>query len=166
MHCLQINEELVDHQLQRSRGHREASLSTSSEIAEFSICKRLKNRNRMFIAKKRSASCSICLYLLVSDELLSLVHIYDFSGVSRTTASADLKAAARFLSTRQLKLKYTRQAGYFIEGSELAIRNLLNYLVTQLLKYDDGRSSMEQLGKRYQPNRSFILFARLKMPEM
>lgn len=154
----QINEELVDHQLPKITRTPRGEFVTSSEIAEFFNLQATEEPQPYVYREEEERILLICLYLLVSDELLSLVHIYDFSGVSRTTASTDLKAATRFLSTRQLKLKYTRQAGYFIEGSELAIRNLLNYLVTQLLKYDDGRSSMEQLGKL--PTEQVIHFVR------
>ena len=143
----QINQELVDHQLPKITRTPRGEFVTPSEVADFFNVQATEAPQPYVYREEDERILLICLYLLVSDELLSLVHIYDFSGVSRTTTSADLKAVARFLDERQLTLKYTRQAGYFIAGSEQVMRNLLNYLVTQLLTYDDGRSSIEQLGK-------------------
>lgn len=143
----QINQELVDHQLPKITRTPRGEFVTPSEVADFFNVQATEAPQPYVYREEDERILLICLYLLVSDELLSLVHIYDFSGVSRTTTSADLKAVARFLEERQLTLKYTRQAGYFIAGSEQVMRNLLNYLVTQLLTYDDGRSSVEQLGK-------------------
>lgn len=141
----QINQELVDRQLPKITRTPRGEFVTPSEVAEFFNLQNGETAAPYVYREEDERVLLICLYLLVSDEQLSLVHLYDFSGVSRTTTSADLKIVAHFLERRQLALKYTRQAGYFIAGSEQIIRNLLNYLVTQLLKYDDGRGSIEQL---------------------
>lgn len=154
----QINQELTDHQLPKITRTPRGEFVTPSEVAEFFNLQATEEPQSYVYREEEERILLICLYMLVSDEPLSLVHIYDFSGVSRTTTSADLKEVAHFLTRRQLKLKYTRQDGYFIEGSEFVIRNLLNYLVTQLLKYNDGRSSMEQLGKI--PTEQVIHFVR------
>ena len=122
----QINQELVDRQLPKITRTPRGEFVTPSEVAEFFNLQNGETAAPYVYREEDERVLLICLYLLVSDEQLSLVHLYDFSGVSRTTTSADLKIVAHFLERRQLALKYTRQAGYFIAGSEQIIRNLLN----------------------------------------
>lgn len=107
----QINQELTDHQLPKITRTPRGEFVTPSEVAEF-FNLQATEEPQSYVYREEERILLICLYMLVSDELLSLVHIYDFSGVSRTTTSADLKEVAHFLTRRQLKLKYTRQDGY------------------------------------------------------
>ena len=80
----------------------------------------------------------IILYLLTSGEIVSLVHIYEFLNVSKTTATSDLKNAKRYLKNYNLELVYSRKDGYRINGSELKVKQIINELVAIILHFEDG----------------------------
>lgn len=143
----QINQDLADQQLPKIERTPRGEFITSNKITEFFNLETVTDINPGTYREEKERILITCLYLLTSDELISLTHIYDLNKVSRTTAFADLKAVEKFLDKRDLQLKYTRKLGYFIKGPELTKRNVLNYLVTQLLLYDDGRSVVEQISQ-------------------
>ncbi|HIY92634.1 BglG family transcription antiterminator [Companilactobacillus sp. HBUAS56275] len=78
------------------------------------------------------------LYLLTSGEIVSLVHIYEFLNVSKTTATSDLKNVKKYLKKYSLKLIYSRKDGYRITGSELKVKQIINELVATILHFEDG----------------------------
>lgn len=68
----------------------------------------------------------LLLYLLTSDEIISLAHLTDLLNVSKNTVMNDLRTAEIYLKRWQLQLEYSRAGGYDIRGSEVSIRLLLN----------------------------------------
>ncbi|MDN7145443.1 BglG family transcription antiterminator [Liquorilactobacillus mali] len=143
----QINQDLADQQLPKIERTPRGEFITSNKITELFNLEAVTGISHGTYREEKERILITCLYLLTSDELISLTHIYDLNKVSRTTAFVDLKSVEKFLDNRDLQLKYTRKLGYFIKGTELTKRNLLNYLVTQLLSYDDVHSVVEQLGR-------------------
>ncbi|MDE3295501.1 BglG family transcription antiterminator [Lacticaseibacillus rhamnosus] len=80
------------------------------------------------------------LYLLTTSDNVSLDHVVDYLGISKTTAEKDIKRTRVFLEKEhKLSLKYTRTNGYFIQGSELEQRLLLNDTVLKMQQYSDGQ---------------------------
>src|SRR5699024_7477110 len=87
----------------------------------------------------------IILYLLTSGEAISLVHIYEFMTIGKTTAMSDLKNVKRFLNDFGLKLKYSRKDGYEIIGPELKIKQIINELVATVLQFEDGMELLVEM---------------------
>lgn len=96
----------------------------------------IPDTNRYFNENQRMYL--IILYLLTSGEIVSLVHIYEFLSVSKTTATSDLKNVKNYLKKYSLKLTYSRKDGYRITGSELKIKQVINELVATILHFEDG----------------------------
>ncbi|WP_334352722.1 BglG family transcription antiterminator [Companilactobacillus sp. HBUAS56257] len=93
-------------------------------------------RNRYFNEDQRMYL--IILYLLTSKEDISLVHIYEYLAISKTTAISDLKNVKQFVQDFGLNLKYSRKNGYRITGPELRIKQLINESVATTLQFEDG----------------------------
>jgi len=80
----------------------------------------------------------IILYLLTNKEMVSLVHIYEYLAISKTTAISDLKNVKLFINDFKLKLSYSRKDGYKIIGNELQIKQIINESVATILQFEDG----------------------------
>lgn len=93
-------------------------------------------RNRYFNEDQRMYL--IILYLLTSEVDISLVHIYEYLAISKTTAISDLKNVKQFVRNFGLDLKYSRKDGYRITGPELKIKQLINESVATTLQFEDG----------------------------
>jgi transcriptional antiterminator/mannitol/fructose-specific phosphotransferase system IIA component (Ntr-type) len=85
------------------------------------------------------------LLLIVLYENLTLGHLADKLGVSRNTILADMKLVNQQLSEYDLSLKSTRAKGYFLLGSEIAIRKLWLGLVKGAVEKDYALVSFKQL---------------------
>lgn len=86
------------------------------------------------------------LYLLTTSDNVSLNHIIDYLNVSKTTAEKDIKQIRLFLEQKyKLSLKYTRADGYFIQGSEIEQRLMLNDIIVNLQQYSDSQDEIAKL---------------------
>lgn len=82
----------------------------------------------------------ILLYLLTTSDNVSLDHVVDYLGVSKSTAEKDVRRTRLFLEQKhKLLLKYTRANGYFIQGSEVKQRLILNDIILGLQQYSDSQ---------------------------
>lgn len=80
----------------------------------------------------------IKLILLSREEYFSLNHFIDELRVSRNTVLRDLREVSKELQSSELKLVYTRQDGYYIEGNEWNKRNVLSDLLSNLVVMFNG----------------------------
>lgn len=64
---------------------------------------------------------------------LSLDDLSELLAVSRNTTSKDLKAAEQLLIDFHLSIQYSRIDGFKIMGEEMAVRQLINYLVPKMM---------------------------------
>lgn len=103
----------------------------------------VSSTNRYFNEEQRMYL--IILYLLTSGEEISLVHIYEFLTIGKTTAMSDLKNVKSYLNEFDLKLKYSRKKGYEIIGSELKIKKVINELVATILQFEDGMELLVEM---------------------
>lgn len=74
----------------------------------------------------------ILLILFREDDLISLNHFAIDLQVSKNTVLNDLKRTKSLLSSYNIELKYTRQDGYYLKGSEFKLRNLLTALIDKV----------------------------------
>lgn len=143
----QINLELSAHRIPEIIHQRNGSFGVSDELFDYFANHTRLPANVNDFYDQRQRMYFILLYILSSQEIISLPHIYSLLSVSRSTASNDLKRAKKYLAKRNLKLNYTRQSGYFVSGQELEQRNLLNDLIGELNKYTDLLVFVENYSK-------------------
>lgn len=87
----------------------------------------------------------IIMYLLGSEEELSLNHFTIELGVSKNTILHDLKHAQTFLDDYDLYIRYSRKKGYLIEGREFQVRKLLINVTYHILQMRNGKSHITKL---------------------
>lgn len=71
----------------------------------------------------------ILFYLICNLDYVSLRHLTHFVGYSRTTIVSDIRNISRLLKKWRLELKYNRQTGYHLTGTEEDILRLATYLI-------------------------------------
>ncbi|WP_338652561.1 BglG family transcription antiterminator [Sporosarcina psychrophila] len=67
----------------------------------------------------------ILLYTFIRREPLSNFHFQNTFGISKNTVSADVKRVNRFCIDFRVEMRYTREQGYHLKGSEEDKRNLM-----------------------------------------
>ena len=84
----------------------------------------------------------LILYILLSQDDLSLFHFTDTLKVSNVTILNDMKKAQKLLDSYKLNIVYTRIDGYNIL-EEWSKRNVLQYLTQKIYHYYDGSILLE-----------------------
>ncbi|MFQ3544569.1 BglG family transcription antiterminator [Halobacillus rhizosphaerae] len=87
----------------------------------------------------------ITMMLLSSQEELSLNHFTAELEVSKNTILSDLKQVQAFLNDYELTIRYSRRAGYVLEGKEFQIRKLLINVTYQLVQMNIGKDRVRKL---------------------
>ncbi|WP_082233247.1 BglG family transcription antiterminator [Halobacillus massiliensis] len=88
----------------------------------------------------------ILMMLISSEEELSLHHFTSQLKVSKNTVLSDLKKVQIFLNDYDLTFRYTRKAGYVLEGQEFQIRKLLINVTYHLSQMAGGSYWIKKLG--------------------
>ncbi|MFP3123854.1 BglG family transcription antiterminator [Ectobacillus funiculus] len=87
----------------------------------------------------------IVLLLLSRNEELSLFHFTSALDVSKNTILNDLKIAQNLIEPYKLKIHYSRQHGYSIEGNEFQKRKLLINVIQKILEMYNGQVWIQKL---------------------
>lgn len=90
----------------------------------------IKLTKRTYVFSEEDRQTVFYLILLLSQELLSVYHFQSISGVSRNTVLKDLQRLKDVAQKSRLKIKYSKQNGYLIEGDS----NQKRYVVEQLIR--------------------------------
>ncbi|OOE14348.1 BglG family transcription antiterminator [Fictibacillus arsenicus] len=90
----------------------------------------IKLTKRTYVFSEEDRQTVFYLILLLSQELLSVYHFQSISGVSRNTVLKDLQRLKEVAQKSRLKIKYSKQNGYLIEGDS----NQKRYVVEQLIR--------------------------------
>ncbi|WP_164217739.1 BglG family transcription antiterminator [Virgibacillus sp. YIM 98842] len=85
--------------------------------------------------------------MMLSQNELSLNHFTSELKVSKNTILADLKRAQRLAEQFGLAIRYSRRAGYLIEGKEFHVRRLLTYVVGKMLEMPSGDELLLRLAE-------------------
>lgn len=93
----------------------------------------LEQENQELWFSKQERIDIICIMLLTSKEELSLVHFTSELKVSRNTVLLDLKKIDSDLKEKGLKLEYDRKEGYMIQGNKYEQRQLLFWVLSNLV---------------------------------
>ena len=134
-----INEALIERGLPGIKKLGDGSLQVDDRVFRF-----LAKSNDAFqfdhFHEEEERTYLTLLYLLTTSDNVSLDHVVDYLGVSKTTAEKDVRRTRLFLEQKhKLLLKYTRASGYFIQGSEVEQRLILNDIVLSLQQYSDSQ---------------------------
>ncbi|MFJ7936666.1 BglG family transcription antiterminator [Sporosarcina sp. NPDC096371] len=87
----------------------------------------------------------IILMLLSKQEELSLFHFTSALDVSKNTVLSDLKEARKWVEEYGLVIRYSRVAGYLLEGEEFSIRRLLINTIYKMLEIPNGQKRLREL---------------------
>ncbi|ASK62539.1 transcription antiterminator BglG [Virgibacillus phasianinus] len=87
----------------------------------------------------------IIMMLLSYYEELSLNHFTAELDVSKNTVLSDMKEVQSYIGEYDLAIRYTRKAGYLIEGKEFQVRKLLINVTYQLLQMSTGKNKMMEI---------------------
>lgn len=91
-----------------------------------------------YILSEKERITVLLLMLLSRDEELSLIHLSSAFGVGKNTVLRTIKAAQCDLENYQLKIVYSRQDGYRIQGQEFDKRRLLIMVIQTILSFYKG----------------------------
>lgn len=104
-----------------------------------------KKATKTYILSETERTHLIILMLLSRSEELSLFHFTYALSVSKNTILSDLKNAQTLLADFELSIKYSRQQGYWIEGTEFNKRQALMNAVYKSLELYNGENLMLKL---------------------
>jgi transcriptional antiterminator/mannitol/fructose-specific phosphotransferase system IIA component (Ntr-type) len=85
----------------------------------------------------------ILLILLSRDEELSLIHLTSALGFGKNTILGTIKKAQSYLGKYQLKIIYSRQDGYKIQGQEIDKRRLLVIVIHSIISFYGGEKILQ-----------------------
>ncbi|MFP3121964.1 BglG family transcription antiterminator [Ectobacillus funiculus] len=91
-----------------------------------------------YILSEDERIAATLLKLLSRDEELSLIHLSSALGVGKNTVLKTIKAAQCDLEQYDLKIIYTRQDGYRIQGQEFDKRRLLIPVIQSIISFYKG----------------------------
>ncbi|CEG32142.1 BglG family transcription antiterminator [Peribacillus simplex] len=102
------------------------------------------NNVEIYIFSENERIAVILLMLLSRDEELSLIHLVSALGVGKNTVLRTIKAAQYELEKYQLKIIYSRQSGYRIQGKEFDKRRLLITVIQSIVSFYKGEKVLLQ----------------------
>ncbi|EQB38038.1 MULTISPECIES: BglG family transcription antiterminator [Virgibacillus] len=85
------------------------------------------------------------VFMLISNNDLSLYHFSSELQVSKNTVLNDIKKAQQLVEPFQLTIRYSRKYGYLLEGNEFYTRKLLIHITTVILDMNDGEKLVRHL---------------------
>lgn len=85
----------------------------------------------------------IFFYLFMQNEEISLLHLIDVVDVSRGTVNDDLKKLSANLKEYFLEISYSRKNGYYINGNEQDIRNVLIMFIVEIIFKGTNRELLD-----------------------
>lgn len=100
-----------------------------------------------YILSEEERSNLIIIMLLSNREELSLYHFTNALNVSKNTIISDLKNAQNLVANFELRIKYSRQIGYWIEGNEFNNRKLLINTILKCIEMYNGEEWIRELVK-------------------
>ncbi|PKG24630.1 BglG family transcription antiterminator [Niallia nealsonii] len=89
---------------------------------------------RMMNLTEEERFMMIYLYLFIREELISSAHLTQFLQVSKNTVITDVKKANQKNSPFLVEIRYTRQQGYHLKGTEFDKRALVMKQLNKLLQ--------------------------------
>lgn len=141
-----INDWLKASNLPVIEKNRQGAFIVSAKLLTMFQGRDAKRGVKNYITSETERVDLISLLLLGRSEELSLVHLTSALAVSKNTILSDLKALQRQALPYALVIRYTRQSGYRLEGTEFEKRRLLLDIVYRILKMYNGINWITLIG--------------------
>jgi ascorbate PTS system EIIA or EIIAB component len=123
-------------------------ISMSEEVVEyFQNQQNIKQERNINLAEEERL-IFIYLFLFIRQEPISSVHLIQLLRVSKNTVITDVKKANEMNSPFLVEIRYTRQQGYHLKGTEFDKRVLVMQLLSKLLQVPYGEQLIFYLLKR------------------
>lgn len=103
---------------------------------------------------KANRQALLYLLLVKGGAYLSLNHFTDLLQTSKSSVLDDLNGLKQVLEAQGIQIRYNRIDGYYLTGSERAIRYQLLRLVLERLHHDTGQRVLSYFVARYWPERA------------
>lgn len=125
--------------------NRNGSLIVDAGVKKAAEKLRYERQKNEYIFSELERMQILAFMICVIEEALSLQHFVSELGVSKNTILNDLKNVQELFEVYGQKLKYTRQSGYIIQGSEFETRKILLEMVGQILKIHKGSEIIQRV---------------------
>ncbi|MDP4103376.1 MAG: BglG family transcription antiterminator [Bacillota bacterium] len=103
------------------------------DVKEYLRDQQTNQQERDFVLTEGERLAVIYLYLFIRSESISSYHLTQLLQVSKNTVISDLKKANDINSSFLVEIRYSRQKGYHLEGTELDKRVLVMDYISQLI---------------------------------
>jgi transcriptional antiterminator/mannitol/fructose-specific phosphotransferase system IIA component (Ntr-type) len=110
----------------------------SPVIMELFAEKTNEQADKHYIPSETERAQFILLYIISSDEELSLLHFTSALGVSKNTILRDMKNVQRMIEPYELEINYSRMKGYELNGKEWNVRKILVEVLENILSIYNG----------------------------
>ncbi|MBQ6448723.1 MAG: transcription antiterminator [Bacillus sp. (in: Bacteria)] len=110
----------------------------SPVIMELFAEKTDEQADKHYIPSETERAQFILLYIISSDDELSLLHFTSALGVSKNTILRDMKTVQQMIEPYELEVSYSRMKGYELKGKEWNVRKLLVEVLENILSIYNG----------------------------
>ncbi|WML46700.1 BglG family transcription antiterminator [Neobacillus sp. PS3-34] len=117
------------------------------DVVDYFRKQKNSNQDRDFNLTEEERLIFIYLYLFIRHEPISSVHLTQLLQVSKNTVISDVKKANEMNSALLVEIRYTRQQGYHLKGTEFDKRVLVMQHLAQLLQMPYGEKLIRYLLK-------------------
>ncbi|MFS0774888.1 BglG family transcription antiterminator [Neobacillus sp. 3P2-tot-E-2] len=114
------------------RGHQ--YIVMPEEVVDYFRTQQLEEKERDFILTEEERLIFIYLYLFIRQEPISSVHLTQLLQVSKNTVISDVKKANERNQSFLVEIRYSRQKGYHLSGSESDKRVLVQHHLAELIR--------------------------------
>jgi ascorbate PTS system EIIA or EIIAB component len=107
----------------------------------------------------------LLLYTFIRKESISSAHYQFLLNVSKNTVTTDVKRANDFSEKFRVKIKYTRESGFHLKGSEEDKRNLMLKCISMFSSHPHKHEILEYLFTQHNYQNKFDIYEK-KLKEM
>lgn len=122
-------------------------LEIPEEVVDYFRKQHAVSPERNFVLTEEERLIFINLYLFIRQEPISSVHLTQLLQVSKNTAISDVKKANMRNQPFLVEIRYSRQKGYHLRGTEFDKRALIMHYVAQLVLLPYSRKLTQYLLK-------------------
>ena len=122
-------------------------ITIPTEVKEYLRDQQTNQQERDFVLTEGERLAVIYLYLFIRNETISSYHLTQLLQVSKNTVIADLKKANEINSQFLVEIRYSRQKGYHLEGTEFDKRVLVMDYLSRLIHVPYFEKLMDYLLK-------------------
>jgi ascorbate PTS system EIIA or EIIAB component len=142
-----VNQWLKERKLQAIQYKGTPYIVVPEDVVEYLREKQANQQERDFVLTEEERLAVIYLYLFSRTETISSFHLTQLLQVSKNTVISDLKKANEINRPFLVEIRYSRQKGYHLEGTEFDKRVLMMHHLSRLMEVPYFAKLMEYLLK-------------------